>query len=92
MQKSVDCTPPSPTWFVINGSIMKRSVMNAVCFEWSIMSSLLWTTGLRSRRFLGGVGVGFLTALGVRVGVGDGFFYPIPTPEVQLDHIFTSHS
>jgi len=35
---------------------------------------------LRSRRFLGGVGVGFLTALGVRVR----FF--CPTTDVRLDH------
>ena len=37
----------------------------------------LWN---RSRRFLGGVGVGFLTTLGVGVG------YFCPTPTVQLDH------
>ena len=37
---------------------------------------------VRSRRFLGGVGVGFLTTLGVRVG----FFCPTPTPDVLLDH------
>jgi len=35
---------------------------------------------VRSRRFLGGVGVGFLTTLRVRVG----FF--CPTPDVQSDH------
>ena len=33
-------------------------------------NSVLWQTGLRSRRFLGGVGVGFFC----------------PTPDVQLDH------
>ena len=37
---------------------------------------------VRSRRFLGGVGVGFLTTL--RVGVG--FFCPTPTLDIQLDH------
>jgi len=46
--------------------------------------------GLRSRSrkesFLGGVGVRFLTTL----EVGGGFF--CPTPDVQLDHFFTSHS
>jgi len=42
----------------------------------------LWP-GLRSRRFVGGVG--FLTTLGVEVG----FF--CPTPHVQLDH-FLSHT
>jgi len=40
---------------------------------------------VRSRRFLGGVGVGFLTTLGVEVG-----FY-CPTPDVQLDH-FLRHT
>ena len=43
---------------------------------------------VRSRRFLGGVG--FLTTLGVGVGVG--FFCPKPTPDVQLDHFLKSHS
>ena len=45
------------------------------------------STGLRSRsrRFLGGAGVGFLTTLGV------GFFCPAPTPDVQLDH-FLHHT
>jgi len=38
---------------------------------------------MRSRRFLGGVGV--LTTLGV------GFSCPIPTPDVQLDH-FLHHT
>jgi len=37
---------------------------------------------VRSRRFLGGVGVGFLTTL----GVGVRFVCPTPTPDVQLDH------
>ena len=36
---------------------------------------------VRSRWFLGGVGVGFLTTL----GVGVGFFCPTPTSDVQLD-------
>ena len=36
---------------------------------------------VRSRRFLGGVGVGFLKTL----GVGVGFF--CPTPDVQLDNL-----
>jgi len=40
---------------------------------------------LRSRRFLGGFGVGFLTTL----GVGVGFF--CPTPDVQLDN-FLHHT
>ena len=40
----------------------------------------LLKSGLRSRRFLGGVG--FLTTL--RIGVG--FF--CPTPDVQLDHFY----
>jgi len=35
---------------------------------------------VKRRRFLGGVGVGFLTTL----GVGVGFF--CPTPDVQLGH------
>jgi len=35
---------------------------------------------VRSRKFLGGVGVGFLTSL----GIGVGFF--CSTPDVQLDH------
>ena len=39
---------------------------------------------VRSRRFLGGVGVRFLTTL--RVGVE--FFCPTPTPDVQLDCFF----
>ena len=38
---------------------------------------------LRSWRFLGEVGVGFLTTL----GAGVGFFCPTLTPEVQSDHI-----
>jgi len=38
---------------------------------------------VRSRMFLGGVEVGFLTTL----GVGVGFVCPTPTPGVQLDHI-----
>jgi len=37
---------------------------------------------VRSRRFLGGVGIGFLATL----GVGVRFFCPIPTADVQLDH------
>ena len=37
---------------------------------------------VRSRRFLGGVGVGFLTTL----GFGVGFFCPTPTSGAQLDH------
>ena len=40
---------------------------------------------MRSRRFLGGVGVGFLTTL--EVGVG----FICPTPDVQLDH-FLHHT
>ena len=36
---------------------------------------------VRSRRFLGGVRVGFLTTL----GAGVGFF--CPTPDAQLDHL-----
>jgi len=36
---------------------------------------------------LGGVGVGFLTTLGVRAG----FFCPTPTPDIQLDH-FLNHA
>ena len=40
----------------------------------------------RCQRFLGGVGVRFLTALGVGVGVRVGLFCQTPTPEVQLDH------
>jgi len=35
---------------------------------------------------LSGVGVGFLRRLGVGVDVSVGFFCPIPTPEVQLNH------
>jgi len=42
---------------------------------------------VRSRRFLGGAGVGFLTTL----GVGAGFFCPTLTPDVPLDH-FLHHS
>jgi len=42
---------------------------------------------VRSRRFLGGVGVGFLTTLGAAVG----FFCPTPTPDVQLDQ-FLHHT
>ena len=38
---------------------------------------------VRSRRFLGGVGVGFLATL----GVGVGHFCPTPTSDVQLDHL-----
>jgi len=30
------------TWSVINGSVMNGSVMNVVCFEWSVLSGLLW--------------------------------------------------
>ena len=37
---------------------------------------------MTSGRFLGGVGVGFLTTL----GVGVGFF--CPTPDVQLDNFY----
>ena len=40
---------------------------------------------IRSRRFLGGFGVEFLTTLGV------GFFCPTPTPDVQLHH-FLHHT
>jgi len=40
---------------------------------------------IRSRKFLGGVGVGFLTTLGV------GFVCPTPTPDVQLYH-FLHHT
>jgi len=42
---------------------------------------------VRNRRLLGGIGVGFLTAL----GVGVWFFCPTPTPDVQLDH-FLHHT
>jgi len=42
---------------------------------------------VRSRRFLGGVRVGYLTTL----GVGVGFFCLTPTPEVQLD-IYLHHT
>ena len=42
---------------------------------------------LWSRRFLGGVGVRFLT----RLGVGVGFFCPTPTQDAQFDH-FLHHS
>jgi len=38
---------------------------------------------------LGGAGVGFLTTLGVGIGVR--FFCPTPTPEAQLDR-FTDHT
>jgi len=38
---------------------------------------------------MGGVGVGFLTTLGVGAGVG--FFCPTPTQDVQLDH-FLHHT
>ena len=38
---------------------------------------------VRSRRFLGGVGVGFLATL----GVGVGHFCPTPTSDVQLYHL-----
>jgi len=41
----------------------------------------------RSRRFLDGVRVAFLTTLGVRVG----FFCPTTTPDVQWDH-FSNHT
>jgi len=30
------------TWSVINGSVMNGSVMNVVCYEWSVLSGLLW--------------------------------------------------
>jgi len=40
-----------------------------------------------SRRFLGRVGVGFLTTR----GVGAGFFCLTPTPDLQLDH-FLHHT
>jgi len=39
---------------------------------------------VRSRRYLGGVGVGFMTTL----EVGVGFFCPNPTPEAQLGHFY----
>jgi len=42
---------------------------------------------VRSRRLLGGVGVGFLTTLGVGVGL----LCPTPTPDAQLDH-FVHHT
>jgi len=42
---------------------------------------------VRSWGFLGGVGVGFLTTL----GVGVGFFCPTPTPDVKLDY-FLHHT
>jgi len=41
----------------------------------------------QSRRFLGGVGVGFLTTLAVGVGI----FCPTPAPDDQLDH-FLHHT
>ena len=40
---------------------------------------------MKTRRFLGGVGVGFPTTLGV------GFFCPTPTRDVQLNH-FLHHA
>jgi len=40
---------------------------------------------VRSRRFLGGVGVGFLTTPGIGIG------YFCPTPNLQLDH-FLHHT
>jgi len=39
---------------------------------------------VRSRCFLSGCGVGFLTTL----GVGVGFFCLSPTPGAQLDHFY----
>jgi len=39
---------------------------------------------VKSRRILGGVGVGFLTTPVVEVG----FFCPTPAPGVQLDHFY----
>ena len=30
-------------WSVLNKSVMNGFVMNVVCFEWSVMSGLLWT-------------------------------------------------
>jgi len=56
--------------------------------RWGACEDQGWGVGVRvarSRRFLGEVG--FLTTLGVGVGVG--FF--CPTPEVQLDH-FLHHA
>ena len=31
------------TWSVMNRSVTNRSVTNVVCFEWSVVSGLLWT-------------------------------------------------
>jgi len=44
---------------------------------------------VRSRRVLGGIGVGFLTTLGVGAGVG--FFCQTSTSDAQLDH-FLHHT
>jgi len=54
---------------------VKQIILRTNCFQ----------SGFRSRRFLGGVGVEFLTVL----GVGVGFF--CPTPDVQLGH-FLHHT
>jgi len=61
-----------------------------VIITW-IGSRLLLLPGLLSRyhRFLRGVEVGFLTTLGVGVGVR--FVCSTPTPDVQLDH-FLHHT
>ena len=53
--------------------------------EWILLCGVS-VEGTGKRRFLGGVGAGFLTTL----GVGARFF--CPTPKVQVDHFFRSHS
>jgi len=67
---------------VDEGFAVSRCKINRLRFADDL---LLFPSGLRSRRFMGGVG--FLTTL----GVGVGFFRPTSTPDVQLDH-FLHHT
>jgi len=66
--------------FWLTGNLFK------VCVATGSRVVLLPLPGLRSRRFLGGVGVGFLRTL----GVGVGFFYQTSTPYVQLNHFYVA--
>jgi len=66
---------------------LKPRSMKISVFRWSSCGQGCRIGVVRSRRFLGGVRVGFLTTPEVEVG----FFRPTLTPVVQLDH-FLHHT
>ena len=67
----------------ICGEIFEK--FNATFFSSYLTYGVGFPAGLRSRRFLDGVGVGILRVLGVGVGIFD----PTPTPKVQLNSFST---